>query len=80
MSKVSLELDIKEAKNLIEQMPLEDKIRLVRELERETWAKRLDKILKNIDERRKRYKISNKEISQEIEKARREFYARRHRY
>ncbi len=78
MSKVTLDLDIKEAKNLIEQMPLEDKLKLVRTLEKETWAKRMDQILKNIDERRKKYKISNREISQEIEKARQEFYARRH--
>ena len=76
MSKVTLELDIKEAKDLIEQMPLEEKIKLVRELEKETWAKRMNEILKNIDERRKKYKISTKEISQEIEKGRREFYAR----
>lgn len=77
MSKVTLELDIKEAKGLIEQMPLDEKIRLIRELEKETWVKRIDKILKNIDERRKKYKISNKEISQEIAKARQEFYGRR---
>ena len=78
MSNVTLELDVKEAKRLIKQMTLEDKIKLVRELQRETWAKRMDAILKNIDERRKRFKISDKEISKEIEKARQEFYARRH--
>lgn len=78
MSKVTLDLDIKKAKELIKQMPLKDKIKLIRELEKETWAKRINKILKNIDARRKKCKISNKEISQEIEKARREFYARRH--
>lgn len=78
MSKVSIELDVKEAKDLIEQMPLEDKIKLIKELIKETWAKRIDTIFKNIDGRRKKYKISNKEISQEIEKGRQEFYARRH--
>jgi len=77
MSKVSLELDTKELKRLIERMSIEDKIKLIKELERETWAKRITKVLKNIDARRKKYKISNREISQEIEKARREFYARR---
>lgn len=78
MSKVTLELDIKEAKDLIEQMSLEDKIKLIRELEKETWAKRMNKILNNIDARRKKYKISFKEISQEITEARKEFYAHRH--
>ena len=77
MSRVTLELDIKEAKYLIEQMPLEEKIILVKQLVKETWAKRMDNILKNIDGRRKKYKISQRAISQEIEKARQAFYARR---
>lgn len=77
MSKVTLDLDTKEVKNLIEQLPLKDKIELIRTLEKETWVKRINTVLKNIDLRRKKCKISNKEISQEIEKARREFYARR---
>ena len=78
MSKITFELSIKEAKDLIDQMPLEDKISLIKKFEKETWVKQMDKILKTIDERRKKYKISNKEISKEIEKARKEFYARRH--
>lgn len=78
MSRVTLDLDIKEAKDLIEQMSLEEKIKLLRALEKETWAKRIDQTLKNIDARRKKYKISTTDISQEIEKARQEFYARRH--
>lgn len=78
MSKVTLDLDIKEAKDLIEQMTLEDKIKLIRELEKETWVKRINKILNNIDARRKKHKISFKEISQEITEARKEFYAHHH--
>jgi len=78
MPNVTLELNIREAKDLIEQMPLEEKIKLIRELLKETWAKRIDKILNNIDARRRKHKISSKEISQEIEKSRQEFYARRH--
>lgn len=75
-NKVTLELSPNQVEELIEKLPMEEKIKLVRKLEKETWRKRMDKILKNIDERRKKYKISTKEISQEIEKARQEFYAR----
>ena len=78
MFKITVDVDIQEAKDLIRQMPLEEKIKLVRELQKETWAKRLNRVLGNIDQRRKKYKITNQEISQEIEKARQEFYARRH--
>ena len=78
MSKVTLDLDVKEAKEMIKQMPLDDKVELVRILQKETWGRRIDGILKNIDRRRAKSKISSKEISQEIEKARKEFYAPRH--
>lgn len=67
----------KEAKNLIARMPLIDKIKLVRFLEKETWAHRMNPVFSNIDRRRKKYKISSKEIFEEIQEARREFHARR---
>ena len=75
MPKVTIEIDIKEAKNLIKRMPLESRIKLIKELMKETWFKRIDKIFKKIDTRRKIHKISNKDISQEIEKARKKFHA-----
>lgn len=78
MSKVTLELEVKEAKFLIKQLPEEDKIKLIRELMKETWTKRISEILRNIDQRRKNLKMTHNEISNEIEKARQDFYARRH--
>ena len=78
--KINVELDIKEAQNLIRQMPMEEKIKLVRELSKETWAKRMAKVFKSIDQRRQKHKISAKEIAQEIEKTRQEFYDRRRRH
>lgn len=77
MSKIALELNIREVKNLVDQLPLNDKIQLLRELQKESWAKRLKRIFQNIDARRRKHKLSVKTISQEIEKARRAFYARR---
>ena len=70
-------IDVEALNKTIERMSMKDKIRLFERLQRETWAKRINNILKNIDQRRKKYKITSKEISQEIEKARKEFYARR---
>ena len=74
MIKITTEVDIKDAVEAIRRMPIEDKIKLIRTLERETWYKRIDQILKNIDKRRRTLKISSKEISREIQKARRKFY------
>lgn len=78
MPKVTLDLNIKEAKHLIKQMPWEDKIKLIKELMKESWTKRIDNIIKNIDQRRKKYRISSQRISQEIKNARKEFYGHRH--
>ncbi|HLD69952.1 MAG TPA: hypothetical protein VJA17_04225 [Candidatus Omnitrophota bacterium] len=69
-------ISIPEARRLISRMPIADKIQLFRKLQKETWAKRIDTIRHNIDKRRRRLKISMREISSEIERARRDFYAR----
>ena len=77
MFRLTMEVDFKDAVEAIRHMPIKDKIRLIRALERETWFKRIDQILKNIDRRRRKLKISSKEISREIQKARRQFYESR---
>jgi hypothetical protein len=76
-NKITLELNPNQVEELVEKLPLEEKIRLVRRLERETWGKRIDKLFKKIDQRRRRYPISNKEIAQEIEIVRRKIYGSR---
>lgn len=76
-NKVEFELDIAQVEKLVEKLPREEKIRLVRKLEQETLGQRMDRLLKKIDERRKRYPISAKEIRQEIEAVRKELYGRR---
>ena len=60
MSKFTLELDVKE---LIGRLPIEERIRLVKDLERETWAKRLDAVVKRIRKRFKKHPISSQEIT-----------------
>lgn len=77
--KVVLEFTPTQVEELVEKLSSEDKIRLVRRLERETWGKRIDRLFKKIDRRRKRYPISDKEIREEIEKVRRQIYGPRSR-
>ncbi len=76
MPKVILEMDAKEARELIEQLPLDDKIKLVKELEKETWAKRINNLFKAVDAQRKKHRLSSKAILKETANARKEFYAR----
>lgn len=76
MSKVTLELNDKEIEKLVEKLPMEDKVRIARRLSKETIRARWNKILQNIDERRKKYPITEEEITKEIEAVRREIYAK----
>ena len=62
--------------SMFDQLPVDDRIELVRRLEKKTWAKRLQQCFKRIDARRKKSKVTNKEIWDEVKKARAEFYAR----
>jgi len=74
-NKITLYLDVKQVERLVEKLPLEDKLKLVHKLEKETLRKRWSGILKDIDKRLKRFPISKKEIGQEIKAYRKEKYA-----
>ena len=65
-------------KFLIRRLSVPQRIKLLEDLERETWAGRIGMILKNVDRRRKAVKMSARDIKVEIERARRDFYARSH--
>ena len=57
--KVSVPVDVD---SVVKQLPMREKIRLVRYLEQKTWASRLDQLFKRIDQRRGYRTISEKEI------------------
>lgn len=77
-NKITLELNPEQVEQLVEKLPLGIKIRLAQKLEKETYSQRWDKILREIDERVKKYPISEKEIDQEIEAYRKQRYAKSH--
>lgn len=77
MSKVIVDINNKQVEKIVEGLSMEEKLRLVYKLEKETLRQRWNNLLKIIDERLKRYPIGNQEISKEIERARREHYAKR---
>lgn len=76
-NKVMLELNPNQVEELIDRLSIEDKIRLVRKLENETWARRLDEVVFRIRKRFKRASISNKEIRQICEETRQKLYNER---
>lgn len=77
MSRITLELNSHDVKQLVEKLSIQDKIKLVRQLEKETLRQRWDNLLNTIDSRFKKYPLSEEEIGKEIERARKEHYAKR---
>ncbi len=78
---VALNLDIKQVENLVEKLVeklnINQKIRLVRKLEEETWQKRMKQIVANVRQRAKKNPISRKEITRICEDVRQELYEER---
>ncbi|MFC1646604.1 hypothetical protein ACFL2Y_05470 [Candidatus Omnitrophota bacterium] len=70
-SKITVQLDVRE---IIDRLSISEKIRLVKDLERETWAKRLDEVVSRVRKRFKQNPISEKEITKICEEARQQTY------
>ena len=62
--------------HMIEELPIRQKITLVKKLEKETAQNRISSILKHIDERGKNNPISEKEITAEVKAVRKKLYAK----
>ncbi len=70
MSPFTLQVDIKE---IINKMPVRKRIQLVRELEKETWAQRLDDVTSKIRQQVKHIP-SEEEITELSQRARKKVY------
>jgi len=78
VTKITLELSPIQVEKLVEKLGLQEKIQLVRRLEKETRQARWREILKDIDKRLKKFPISEEEITKEITAYRKEKYAKGH--
>ena len=76
-NKLTLEFNPNQVEELINKLSIEDKIKLVRKLENETWARRLDEVVFRIRKRFKKNPISDKEIQQICEETRQRLYNER---
>ena len=74
---VKSEIKFEQIRRAVKRLPIAQRLRLVEELERQTWKIRFRKMFSDIDARRKKYPISQKEINEVVAEARREYYAKR---
>ena len=77
MSTVTVELDIRQIEAAIKRLKPEEKIRLVENLEKETWPDRFKALLKRIDRKSDKYPISEQEINRVCEEIRHKRHAHR---
>lgn len=70
MTKVAVELDIKQIESAIANLGVPDKIKLVKKLERETRRQRWDSLVARIRQRFRKNPISNAEITALCEEVR----------
>ncbi len=75
MNRIAIELSTNQLIRLIGKLPLGEKIRLVRRLEQETLKDRWKTVFRDIDQRLKKFPVSQKDIDQEIKAYRKEKYA-----
>jgi hypothetical protein len=79
-NKITLELNPNQVEELVEKLSLADKIHLVRKLENETWASKLDIVVKSIRRSVRKARISDKEIDALCEDVKREYNEKRRRH
>ena len=79
MPKVTIDFSIQQIELIVARLPIQQKLRLVRKLEKETLKERWKRLLKGIQDNLKKYPMSEEEVDQEIQQARKEHYAKSHR-
>ena len=77
---VKSEIPVEQLKQAIKRLSLKERNKLLKEFREKTPEEQFGQMLKRVNNRRKKAKISMKEITKEIEKARQEYYDRYHRH
>ena len=74
MPTINVTLKINDISNIIEQLNIQEKSKLVQILEKETWSIRFDQILRRIRGRAEQNPISEDEINREVKEVRKQRY------
>lgn len=73
MRSISLEISPSQVEELVERLPLKNKLHLVRKLEKETFAGRLDSVVGKMRRYIRRAKISAEDIEHICEQVKRDY-------
>ena len=70
MFKITMDIDTQQIEQIIDRMPMREKVKLVEHLEKKTWPNRFKALLKRIDAKASQHPISEEEITQACEEVR----------
>lgn len=73
MHNLTLEISPSQVEELVERLPIKEKLRLVQRLTRETWAMRLDSVVHRMRSSVRKARISAKDIERICEEVKREY-------
>ena len=74
---VNITVEFRQLRAAIKKLPAKDRVKLVEELQKDTWQEEFRQLLARIDRRLKKNPISEADIDRIVEEAREEFHARR---
>jgi hypothetical protein len=77
MPRIAVMLELKQIENMIQQLTAQDRIALIRRLERKAWKERFGALTAKIDKRRKKYPVTQKQINRLVKAAREDRYEAR---
>lgn len=72
--KITLELNPRQVEELAGKLPMQEKVKLAAQLDKETWDIRFDDLIRKIRQRAKKSTISEKEITQACQRTHTRLY------
>ena len=73
---VKIEINFKQIEQAINGLSIEDRAKLIKRLTKASWEKRFDQRRSGIRARVKKYPITQQEIDEEVEEAKKEYHAK----
>ena len=73
---VKIEINFKQIEQAINGLSIEDRAKLIKRLTKASWEKRFDQLRSGIRARVKKYPITQQEIDEEVEEAKKEYHAK----
>ncbi len=74
LNKIALGLSTNQIEELVEKLPIQEKIKLAAHLDKETWEIRFNNLVKDVRQKAKKSSISEKEIKQACQRVRSRIY------